>query len=52
MLFDGGQTLNMIVDDGGDATLLIHRGYELEKHYNQHGDAAADLHGQRRDQDR
>ena len=37
MLFDGGETLNLIVDDGGDATLLIHRGYELEKHYNQTG---------------
>ena len=28
--FPGGQTLNMIVDDGGDATLLIHRGCEFE----------------------
>ena len=37
MLFAGGETLNMIVDDGGDATLLIHRGYELEKVYNQTG---------------
>ena len=25
---------NLIVDDGGDATLLIHKGYELEKYYN------------------
>ena len=24
---------NLIVDDGGDATLLIHKGYELEKYY-------------------
>jgi adenosylhomocysteinase len=31
MCFPGGQTLNMIVDDGGDATLLIHRGYEFEE---------------------
>ena len=30
MCFPGGQTLNMIVDDGGDATLLIHRGCEFE----------------------
>jgi adenosylhomocysteinase len=37
MLFSGGRTLNMIVDDGGDATLLIHRGYDFEEHYNQHG---------------
>ena len=26
----------LIVDDGGDATLLIHKGYELEEHYNKH----------------
>ena len=25
---------NLIVDDGGDATLLIHKGYELEKYFN------------------
>ena len=25
-----GQGPNLIVDDGGDATLLIHKGYELE----------------------
>jgi len=25
---------NLIVDDGGDATLLIHKGYELEEFYN------------------
>jgi adenosylhomocysteinase len=37
MCFPGGTTLNMIVDDGGDATLLIHRGYEFEEHFNQHG---------------
>lgn len=28
--FDGGKGPNLIVDDGGDATLLIHKGYELE----------------------
>jgi adenosylhomocysteinase len=38
MQFADGQTLNLIVDDGGDATLLIHRGYELEKHFNQTGE--------------
>lgn len=37
MLFPDGHTLNMIVDDGGDATLLIHRGYDFENHYAQHG---------------
>jgi len=28
---------NLIVDDGGDATLLIHKGYALEKFYNING---------------
>ena len=28
--FPGGEGPNMIVDDGGDATLLIHKGYEAE----------------------
>jgi len=28
--FPGGKGPNQIVDDGGDATLLIHKGYELE----------------------
>jgi len=27
----GGQTANMILDDGGDATLLVHKGVECEK---------------------
>jgi len=29
--FPGGQGPNLIVDDGGDATLLIHLGYKAEK---------------------
>lgn len=33
-----GQGPNLVVDDGGDATLLVHRGYEFEEHYNQTGD--------------
>src|ERR1700723_3005946 len=28
--FPGGKGPQLIVDDGGDATLLIHKGYELE----------------------
>ncbi|MFP4013515.1 MAG: adenosylhomocysteinase [Chitinispirillaceae bacterium] len=28
--FPGGKGPNLIVDDGGDATLLIHKGYQLE----------------------
>ena len=31
MNFPGGQTPNMIVDDGGDATLMIHLGAKAEK---------------------
>jgi adenosylhomocysteinase len=31
LTFPGGKGPNLIVDDGGDATLLIHKGYELEK---------------------
>jgi adenosylhomocysteinase len=30
MAFPGGKGPQLIVDDGGDATLLIHKGYELE----------------------
>ncbi|MEI7982997.1 MAG: adenosylhomocysteinase, partial [Bacteroidota bacterium] len=29
--FPGGKGPNLIVDDGGDATLMIHKGYEIEK---------------------
>ncbi|HEX6681271.1 MAG TPA: adenosylhomocysteinase [Candidatus Limnocylindrales bacterium] len=29
--FSGGQGPNMILDDGGDATLLVHKGVEFEK---------------------
>jgi adenosylhomocysteinase len=37
MNFPDGQTLNMIVDDGGDATLLIHRGCAFEKTFEETG---------------
>jgi len=30
---------DLIVDDGGDATLLIHKGYELEQYFAKHGSA-------------
>ncbi len=30
--FPGGAGPNLIVDDGGDATLLIHKGYQCEEH--------------------
>jgi adenosylhomocysteinase len=31
LTFPGGKGPNLIVDDGGDATLMIHKGYETEK---------------------
>ena len=37
MSFPGGKTLELIVDDGGDATLLIHRGYALENTFTETG---------------
>ena len=35
--FDGGLGPSMIVDDGGDATLLIHRGCDFEDAFNKTG---------------
>jgi adenosylhomocysteinase len=32
-----GRGPQLIVDDGGDATLLIHRGTEFENHFSKHG---------------
>ena len=37
MNFSDGQHPNMIVDDGGDATLLIHRGFEMEDTFSAKG---------------
>ncbi len=37
LMFPGGMGPNLIVDDGGDATLLLHKGYELEEHFARHG---------------
>ena len=34
LTFNGNEGPNLIVDDGGDATLLIHKGFELENYYN------------------
>ena len=33
----GSETLELIVDDGGDATLLIHRGFDFENVFNETG---------------
>ncbi len=35
--FPGDRGPNLIVDDGGDATLLIHKGYELEQEHKKTG---------------
>ncbi len=35
--FEGGKGPNLIVDDGGDATLMVHMGYELEEYYGKNG---------------
>jgi adenosylhomocysteinase len=39
--FDKDLGPNLIVDDGGDATLLIHKGYALEEFYNTNGSTPA-----------
>ena len=36
LTFPDGSGPDLIVDDGGDATLLIHKGYELEEYYEKH----------------
>jgi len=37
MCFPDGKMPQMVVDDGGDATLIIHRGYALEEHFRKTG---------------
>ena len=39
LTFNGNEGPDLIVDDGGDATLLIHKGYALEEHCAKHGTA-------------
>ncbi|MFQ6677944.1 MAG: adenosylhomocysteinase [Fidelibacterota bacterium] len=39
LTFPDGSGPNLIVDDGGDATLLIHKGYDLENYVAEHGEA-------------
>ena len=36
LTFPDGNGPDLIVDDGGDATLLIHKGYELEEYFSKH----------------
>ena len=37
LTFSDGSGPDLIVDDGGDATMLIHKGYELEEYYAKNG---------------
>ena len=37
LTFNGNEGPDLIFDDGGDATLLIHKGYELEEYFVKHG---------------
>ena len=37
LTWEDGKGPNLIVDDGGDATLMIHRGFELEEEFNKTG---------------
>jgi len=39
LTFNGNEGPELIVDDGGDATLFIHKGYELEEYFAKHGTA-------------
>ena len=39
LTFNGNEGPDLIVDDGGDATLFIHKGYGLEEHFAMHGTA-------------
>ena len=38
LTFPDGSGPDLIVDDGGDATLLIHKGYELEEYFAKYGE--------------
>jgi len=38
LTFQDGTGPDLIVDDGGDATLLIHKGYELEEYYSKYNE--------------
>jgi adenosylhomocysteinase len=38
LTWPNGDGPDILVDHGGDATLLIHKGYQLENYFNEHGD--------------
>ncbi|MBN1433304.1 adenosylhomocysteinase [Candidatus Fermentibacterales bacterium] len=37
LTFPGGTGPDLIVDDGGDAALMVHAGYDMEEHYEREG---------------
>ncbi len=39
LTYPDGSGPDLIVDDGGDATLLVHKGYELEEYFEKNGSA-------------
>jgi adenosylhomocysteinase len=39
LTFPGGRGPNLIIDDGGDATLMVHRGHRLESEFESEGRA-------------
>jgi len=46
LTFPGGKGPNLIVDDGGDATLMVHMGHELEEHRRRGAEPAWELAGE------
>ena len=45
LTFPGGGGPDLIVDDGGDATLMVHKGYQLEEDYSETGELPKDFQG-------
>ena len=46
LTFPGGKGPNLIVDDGGDATLMVHWGFEMETLMRRKGDVPSEFEGQ------
>ncbi|OPL18249.1 MAG: adenosylhomocysteinase [Candidatus Aegiribacteria sp. MLS_C] len=46
LTFPGGRGPNLIVDDGGDATLMVHWGFEMETQFRKTGEMPSGFTGQ------
>jgi adenosylhomocysteinase len=46
LTFPGGKGPNLIVDDGGDATLMVHWGVEMEREFEKTGQVPSGFEGQ------